>query len=589
MTDAPRPPGPPALPSATPAIPAKQAPTATKPDPAPDDASPAAVGLTFGQHVFIWSMILLVGIIFGVGSTVGILEQGPSYIDDQKDITAAEVTARRVVTDRLETALNPNPERAGRFLFRRNETQWAMHIRMARIAAKDGLVPVGATLDRLVAEFLAEKSESGRTYGAVLKDQVGSKYEVDLLGLRMFLAERQGVDALMQRTSSVPAVPAIAAELMAEEKFTVDQVELTAAQFLKPVAEEDPEIETAYQRLRPTRFTAPAAADLKVAFADINVLRSKLVNGLTEADLKAWYDSHPGALTRPKADKPTETEPIPFAEAKDQVRDKLSRERAVPEALKLVAAFNEVVSADGLTERDSAAFSLAAEKAGLKVQVHTLAEKTDGKAYALGDLGGIHDVVGFFNRSQAPGLITNLIHTDGAESNAVIIRLDARRESGFKPLAEVKPQVREWLAGRRAWKDLLAAAEAARAAAAKTGLAAWAAAPEQAVWKTAVKSESTRPTRKIQAPPAEPDGPPGDSQPVAALALPGRPVALDRMEPAKGSDLPRVRLVQVTKIEPGPPQTADNSKYMVEYYRYLLRGYLSELAQERLRDRMGGR
>ena len=545
--------------------------------------------MTFGQHVFIWLMILLVGVIFGIGSTVGVLQQGATYIDEQKDITAAEITARRRVTDRLEMALNPNPERTGRFLFRRGDPQWAAHIRMARIATKDGLVPTGSALDRLVSEFLAEKSESGRSYGAVLKDQVGSKHEVDLLDLRIFLAERQGVDALMQRTSSVPAVPGIAAELMTEEKFTVDQVELTAAQFLKPVAEDDPELETAYQKLRPTRFTSPAAADLKVAFADINVLRTKVVNGLTEADLKAWYDSHPGALTRPKADKPTETEPIPFAEAKDQVRDKLSRERAVPEAQKLVAAFNEIVSADGLTEKDSTAFSAAAEKAGLKVQVHVLAEQTDSKPYALGDLGAVHDVVGFFNRSQAPGLITNLINTEGAESNPVIIRLDARRESGFKPLAEVKPQVREWLAGRRAWKELLAAAETARAAAAKTGLAAWAAAPEQAAWKTAVKSETARPTRKVQAPPAEPDGPPGDSQPIAALALPGRPIGLDRMEPGNAGDLPRVRLVQVTKVEPGPPQTAESSKYMVEYYRYMLRGYLNELAQERLRDRMGGR
>jgi hypothetical protein len=571
---------------------------ATTTPPAGDDGPQQPQGLSFGQHVFIWSMIILVGVIFGVGSTVGVLQQGHTYVDDRRDVTQTDVSMRQRVATKLERHLNPygefalNNPRFWVYITATDYAGWAEQIRFARVAELAGLLPTGEAREALVARFLQERGPGDRTHAAILSEVQGTKDGVTRQELAAFLAERQALRALSQRLAPSPVLGEALASVVPRESLTVREVILDGSHLLPTVAADDPEIAAAYDTLRASRFATPSRVDLAVAYADVQVLRGPIATSLTETDLQAWYDAHPDTFTTLDPGSATAA-PVrqPLANVRDDVRSRLSAERAPMEALRLAEAFATSLETTPITTAE--AFAAAAAAAGLQITDVAVPEPAPGAAFALGNLGQITDQPGFFNRANAPGMIASPLTTttEGADGvgQAVIIRLAARHDAGYRPLSEVTAQVQAYVAARRAWKDVLAQAEAVRTAAQGTGLAAWAASDGATAWKPALTTVTSEPGRRISAPPSDLGGPLGTDRLLAELAMPDLPVALDAVAPADpttgSADLPRIRLVQVEGV--APPTAAADPADSTRRLQQLVGQALGAAARTRLRVQLG--
>ena len=125
---------------------------------------PVARTVTLSQQVFIWSMILLVGVIFGVGSSWTLLSQGGREING---IGENELMVRQETARRLQDALNPSRQPwTGEQFETRSYEDLSRQVQMARYAARQGLTPTGEALAAIEREFLATPvpSQKGRTY-----------------------------------------------------------------------------------------------------------------------------------------------------------------------------------------------------------------------------------------------------------------------------------------------------------------------------------------------------------------------------------------------------------------------------------------
>lgn len=557
--------------------------------PPTDDAPAKARQITFGQHLFIWAMVIIVGVLFGMGSSVSLLQQGPRTI---QGVSENDVLQRQDIARRLQNALNPR-RMYRELMFEHGSQDWyALDILRARYAAALGLMPEGSDLDRITADWLATPmpGQAGRTYRDVLVEHQNGRDEVAFTALRRYLAERTAIEALVARNVLVPAVPPAVADdlLVLGERAVVDEVELTATHLLQPVADDDAEIQNAYDQLHRERFTAPAAATVTVAWPDLAALGKDEAVSATQAQV--WYEANRERFRKPadpKAGALAAPEYRPLAEVGDEVAAAVRKERVEPRARQALQAFAERL--DGIENPDAAAFAKAAAESGLVLTPAIEVPEARGGQLALGPFGQVKDQIGLFSSSVEPGFISSPLPLPGNEKTVgIVVRVEARRPAGFKPLDQVKPEVMTWIAGRRAWKALLEQAEAVRAVAEKAGpggLAAWASSPEAAPWKATVDTHPTSPIADLQPPPAEPGGTPGEARTVASLALPARPVMLAAAE--GGAEVPKVRLVQVREIKAGEPVAEAQRPLFAQQYRQTLLGFRGQLFDEELRRKVG--
>jgi hypothetical protein len=123
-----------------------------------DFVIPKSQQLSATQHVMIWSLVLVVGVLFGMGSTVPML--GETGSRDVGSVSEVEILMRQHVARRLQDILNPTRDQRGEYfepMDNRNQglhQMWADRIKLARFAEKQGLMPSGAALDDIVKEFL---------------------------------------------------------------------------------------------------------------------------------------------------------------------------------------------------------------------------------------------------------------------------------------------------------------------------------------------------------------------------------------------------------------------------------------------------
>lgn len=557
--------------------------------PPTDDAPTKAKQLTFGQHLFIWSMVIIVGVLFGMGSSVSLLQQGPRSI---QGVSENDVLQRQDVARRLQNALNPR--RMYRELqFEHGSQEWyALDILRARYANALGLMPEGADLDRITADWLATPmpGQAGRTYRDVLAEHQGGREEVPYTALRKYLAERTAIEALVARNVVVPAIaPAVADDLLVlGEKAVIDEVVLTATHLLQPVKDDDSEIQAAYDKLRGARFTAPAIATVAIAWPDLAAMGKDEAVSATQAQV--WYEANKERFRKPAAAQAgalAAPEYRPFAEVADEAVAAVRKERIEPKARLALQQFSERL--DQVANPDAAAFAKEAAAAGLAVTAGIEVPEARGGQLALGPFGSVKDQIGLFSSSVEPGFISSPLALPGNDRTvAIVLRVESRRAAGFKPLDQVRPEVQTWIAGQRAWKALLEQAEAVRAEAEKTGpggLAAWAAAPAAAPWKTSVSTHPTSPIAELQSPPTDPAGTPGEGRTVASLALPGRPVMVAAAEGS--AEVPKVRLVQVREIKAGEPVAEAQRPQFAQQYRQALLSFRGQLFDEELRRKVG--
>ena len=555
---------------------------------------PKSTEIPFFQQLFIWVMILLVGVIFGVGSSWTLLSQGGRTIGgvDENDILVRQGIARR-----LQEAINPQRNQQGEQFEFGDYNFYAKHYRYSLLAESLGLKPAGADLDQIVTEFLARPvaDQPGRTHHDLLAERQGVKAEITQVELRRFLAEQTAVNALFARHLTVPAVPAAAAaDLQAyiRDSIKADVVVLDASHLLPPVPADDPEIQIAYERLRPSRFATPASLDGTVAKADLNVLGTNVT--VSDTEIQAKYDSSKEMYripaSDPKADPKAPAEYRPLATVAPEIRAALTKERAIAKAQELVATFNGQIDELGLDKADKTTFAAAATKAGLVVETTKIPAPQDGMI-DLGTLGRLKDPAGLHGKDV--GFISNPLQASGADNTWFIVRIDAQHPAGFKDLATVKDEVIRSVAGTRAYKILMEKAEALRVAAEKRGpggLAALLKEADQAAWKATVTEEELRPSEQLKSPASETGGVAGEGKLAVNLTLPERPVLLAEAagNPA-AADVPQVRLIQVKSFTAAPPIEAAMIPRLAGGWRRELNAWRERLYDNDLRSQIGGK
>ncbi len=586
-----------------------------------DDAPPKIKPITFGQQVFIWAMILLVGVIFGVGSSWTFLQQPQRSIEG---VSENDLLVRKSAADRLQRILAASNER---FALGSMEA-YAQTLRLSRVAAAEGLLPEGADLDRVTNEFLARTisaapatpgaSETpGRTYRALLLEHQGARDEVTRLELRRLLAERTAIDALYARNVAAPAVAtsvSAAIDQLRGTHLTASEVVLDAKHLLPDVKADDPEVQTTYEKVRATRFTRRAQVTAMVAAADLNALAAKQVIG--DAEIAAAYEQRketyrkPAPVPVPPAVADPAAPPVyqPLAEVAAEIKAKLARTAAEQAAQVAIQAFNSQVDEKGLEQGDGAAFAAAASAAGLVVTPALVIDEPNGGQVDLGPFGMIKDPAGLF--SKEPGFITNPLQAAGAAdaSDATeapsanvgrtwfVLRVMQKTPAGIRTLDEVRSEVQGLVAGARAYQALLSEAEKLRAAAEAAGpggLALVMANPANAVWAATVSEDQMRLLEELHAPASEAGGAVGDIRLATSLVLPVRPVVVCSVErknagakaPA-AAVTPQVRLIQISQVRHDelPPSPVADSAGM---YRNALSRYQQTQFDRILREKLG--
>jgi hypothetical protein len=604
-------------------------------------ALPKSQQLSRSQQVFIWALVLFVGILFGAGPIADtLLGQTNRVAYVAGDISENDIHARQGVAVRLQRLLNPKNDPTGEFfdpsLYGRGLDRdgmvrnfWVERIKTARYADSLGLQPAGAPLEELVKQFLNKPlpGSKDKRYVDALQEAEGTDGGVTLQELRRHLAEERGAQLVMVARVAVPAVPVAAGDLVNAlpprtqqdyfsghrgDQVAVDEVILTARHLLPEVKDDDPEIQTTYDRLKGTRFTRPAAVEASVAFADVTALAARVV--VPDADVEAYYNAHTDDFRKPveppkpeekkvdekkpegdtakaeeKTPEPPKVEYKPLAEVAPEIRSKLARERAESQAKELVRQF-DVAAEDLLQDKDNIRFKAKAAELGLSVREQVFIEEPrTGGTLDAGEFGMLSESqLHLFN--QELGAITSAVQSTGPKATWLVLRIDGRRDAGFRELADpaVKAEIKAVLAGERAYKDLLAKAEEIRAAAEKLGpggLKQWAGSDAAKPWEAKVTNNKLSSLQQVVPPAPEAGGPAiGDGRMLASLAMPERPVVLGD-SPAQ-ADVPAVRLVQVTDYLPANPATGEARVERAGTYRDLLERYRSALFQRELNDQL---
>jgi hypothetical protein len=577
--------------------------------------------LSMSQHIFVWGLVIVVGVLFGMGGTVGLLKSPPKVYGN---VSENEILVRMNLAQRLEDIIRPSPysdefmpgiDRFGRSVDR---NQWfAEKIQLAHIAESQGLLPGGDALKAIVKDFLNKPlpGSPGKRYLDAIEEHRSGDKAVTEAELSHFLAERAAVELLFARNVVAPAMPQALADNVneyLEDKVEVDELTLDAKHLLPKIADDDAEIQVTYEKLRNTRFARPAACVVTIAYADTKALAAQAA--VTDAELQQYYDAHkdqykkpapPAEPAKPAADaakpaadaakpdaakpaaakpeeaKKAEPEYKPLAEVAEEIRGVLKQQKAEKKAKELVDAFS--AGAEDLEgQKDNAGFKQAAVKAGLAVKEGVAIDApASGGELAVPELGDLSETqLHLF--AQEPNFVSTAIQSTGAKPAWVVLRLDSKRDAGFRELKEpeVRAQVIAALAGQRAYKDLLKEAETARAAAEQLGpggLKKYAESEAAKVWAAKVATQTLSANTELRAPPAEVGGVPGgDAKMLASLALPSAPVLLAEAE-SGGEELPKVKLVQATGFKPAAPLAADKRVDQANLLRRVLARYRQNL------------
>ena len=601
--------------------------------PGPKIALPKQQTPSISQHIFIWALVVIVGVLFGMGGTVNFLK---SPVRSFGKIEESEILLRSNTAHKLQDMINPmrfSRTQDGSDMFEKRDSQqtgmtafeqWAREIQEARVAEAQGLLPAGAALQAIKEAFLKHPlpDGSGKTYADAMREHSGGDKEVSGEELDRFLAERTAVELLFARNIIAPALPLPLADDVASyrgDKVQADELVLTAKHLLPKIADNDAEIQSTYDKLRNTRFGRPRVAIVSVAYADAKALADKAT--VSEAEVETYYNAHkeqykkpakpaeppkpaeaakpakPGDAAKPAA-PPAKVEPEykTVAEVAEEIRTALKKKAAETKAHELIQAFNDAAN-DLENLKDNVAFKAAAAKAGLLVKEGVaIEEPISGNQLKVPGFGELNESqLRLF--AQDLNYIFSPIQSTGETPTWVLLRLDDKHEAGFRDLKEpaVRSEVIAALAGQRAYKDLLKEAEIARAAAEKLGpggLKAYAKSPAAKAWGATVTSAPQAATTELRAPPAEIDSQiSGTPTMIASLAVTAAPVMLAQAgsDSAPGAeDVPKVRLVQVTGYTPAPAPSAEDRTQDLEVLHNVVEGYRRTLYYtNELRNQMG--
>ncbi|MBA3847197.1 MAG: hypothetical protein H0X45_11185, partial [Planctomycetes bacterium] len=413
---------------------------------------------SLSQHIFIWTLVLLVGVIFGVGPSVGDAFTQPRPRIEGTDIQEKEAVARLNVVQRLHRILGvwlgptsgwgqPNSD-LGAF---------AQDILTARYADSLDLMPEGKELERLRTEFLDTKLRDGTYRTAIEEYRTNREGNVTVPEIDRLLAERYSRHALYARNVHQPVAPLAVAPQIARvfgaqmpgamqgmrgasippDQVEVDQATLDASPFLAKVeiAADDPELRRTFEALRNslddtvrTRFVRPAVAVVTAAYADIAALTAAALPQVTVAEIEVYYLANKARFAEPPKPEETPAEPPKEGEppkappettykslesVTEEIRTTIARTKASDAAAAAVTAFVDSDDALALDGQDAAAFTATATKAGLAVTTVEVEQPRAG-AFVLPTIGTLEQderQLGLF--SHDPGFISGAARTEG--------------------------------------------------------------------------------------------------------------------------------------------------------------------------------
>jgi len=611
-------------------------------------ALPKSQQLSTTQQIFIWALVLFVGVLFGAGPIADTLLGNSDRVEMHAGVSENDILGRQSVARRLQDLLNPEKNPAGEYFdpaaYDRNfdmKSYWAYRVKMTRRADALGLLPDGASLEALVKEFLNKTlpDNAAKRFVDALQEVEGTDTGVTLQELRRHVAEDRALRLVSAARIVAPAVPIASGDLVPPmnqmdyfrglrgDEVAIDEVVLNATHLLSVVQDDDAEIQLVFERLKGSRFTSLTAVEATVAYVDVPALAAK--TAVADSDIEANYNAHkddlyrkappapeekkpeekkpeektgdaPAEDTKPaevKAPEPPKIEYQPLAEVAAEIKTKLARERAELQAKELVMQFNTAADAL-LSDTDNVRFKAKAAELGLQAREKVFIEEPRaGGTLDAGEFGMLSEAqLHLFN--QEHGTITSAVQSTGDKAAWLVLRIDGRREAGFRELSDpaVKAEVKAVLAGERAYKDLLTKAEEIRAAAEKLGpggLKKWAESDAAKPWaakvtnkKEAIFDISPFEQRQgglseISPPPAQPgDVQFAEGKLLAAMVMPERPVVIGQHQ-AQG-DVPAVRLVQATDYFPAAPATGQARVERASSYRDLLLRYRQRLLQSEM-------
>jgi hypothetical protein len=589
-------------------------------------ALPKSQQLTTTQQVFIWALVLFVGVLFGAGPIADTLLGNTNRVEQHAGVSENDILGRQSVARRLQELLNPQRDPNGEYFDPASYDRqfdmkgyWAYRVKMTRHADSLGLLPDGDALKVLVEEFLNK----------LLPGNPKKRYVDALQELRRYVAEDRALRLVSAARLVAPVVPVVAGDLVPPmsqmdffrgqrgDQVALDEVVLSATHLLGEVKDDDAEIQQTFERLKGRRFTSLAAVETTVAYVDVAALAAKTV--VPDANVEAYYNAHkedyrkPPEPVKPEEKKPdapadapkAEEKPAepkieyrPLSEVAGEIKTKLARELAEKQAEGLVQQFDEAVE-PLLADKDNTRFKAKAAELGLLTREKVFIEEPQGGGTLdAGEFGMLSESqLHLFNQEQHA--ITSAVKSTGEKGAWLVLRIDGRREAGFRDLSDpaVKAEVKAVIAGERAYKDLLAKAEEIRAAAQKLGpggLKKWAESDAAKPWNAKVTSK-TEPVfdispfeqrsgglTAIQPPPSQPGDNMllGDGTPLVALVVPEHPVVLGHHQAQ--ADVPAVRLVQATGYQAEAPVTGQARVERAQTYRALLLNYRQELVRTQM-------
>ena len=277
---------------------------------------------------------------------------------------------------------------------------------------------------------------------------------------------------------------------------------------------------------------------------------------------------------------------LPAPSSKPEPTDAKSDKAKVESAAKEKVRQFDVAIEELTTDKDNVRFKAKAAEFGLNVREKVFIEEPKaGGTLDAGEFGMLSESqLHLFN--QETNFITSAVESTGEHATWLVLRIDGRREAGFRELSDpvVKGEVKAVLAGERAYKALFAQAEEIRAASEKLGpggLKKWAESEAAKVWESKVTSNTLSSFAEIKAPASEVGGlAPAEGKLLAEMAMPARPVVLGD-SPAV-ADVPAVRLVQATAYLASPPAAGATQVERAATYRDMLENYRASLFQREL-------
>jgi len=543
-----------------------------------DGAKLASRPMTLGDHLFIWTMVILVGVVFGIGPSFGLIFASRGSLSSY-NVDQVQVDRRQRTAATLQQVLG-----WGEQWEKENQEQYARAYRKAQLAEARGLMPGAAQREELLQDFYQKKTARGRDYLSTLRDdRLGS--EISTETLRTFLAERFANAALDARLTVAPVVSRSAASstmTMVMTGFESEEVILSAQPLMEPVTAgaDDPAIRRAYDELQlRDRFIEPAVRLISVAVADPARFLATQPEP-TDAAVTAWYQAHLERFIVPSTTPDVDQTPAPVVhrpldEVKTEVVQALKLEGAQAQALEQISRLQTAVVDGALETKDAAAFAAAvAATDGRLIAEIALPEDARDDLNLGPELGILKGrsarSIGLVAGKPGEYISDHQLTSSGAW---VVIRLIGRREARQRELSDpaVLAEVQRYLSAKQAYPKLLAEAEALRARAEAAGPGGLRTvfvddAEVAARWQVPVSRSRLNAMSTLAAPaPADEGSARGEARWAASLAVAGNPVVI--AETTKEGEVARVRLVQCVGISAGEPLPATGQGLAVSRVR----------------------